>query len=64
MKSLFSNKKYSVTIHARHIINSIFLSENPVFIAFFGVQNQSPITFGTVLVYNKILKVRNSTPNL
>ena len=27
-----------------------------------GVQNQLPITFGKALVYNKMLKVRNSLP--
>ena len=45
------------------IVKSITHIENPVFIEslkIIGAQYQFPITFGTALVRNKILKVRNS----
>ena len=44
------------------IENNLFLNKEPPFnriAKVTGVQNQSPISFGTLLVCNKILKVRN-----
>ena len=48
-----TNRKYYIPI------------QKPVFIGFIeivGLQNQSTIIFGTSLLGNKILKVRNSPP--
>ena len=66
LKAFFSNKKYPITIRIQpaKIVNSIFLIVNPIFNEFksiIDVKNQLPISFGTLLAYNKILKVRNST---
>jgi hypothetical protein len=60
IKTCFSNKKYAVAIQTRptKIKNSIFLIDYLVltgFLKVIGVQNQFPITFGTLLIRTKLL---------
>ena len=61
-KACFSNKKYVISIQTRttQIENNVFLGLIG-FLKIIGVQNH--LSFGTVLVCAKILKVKNSSPH-